>query len=387
MPPTHDLDRAAIGPRRKLGVCQAASGGAGRGETVGPAITRSLTTLRLSAAAAAFAAGAVVLPAASLADEGGTSFWVPGTFGSFAAVPETPGWSLTMTNYFTSTNAGDDVATARAITTGRIKPTVRLDETSSYTSRYDTVSFNPSYAFATSVLGGQFSLGVTVPIGSQTVGLDRVLTSVAGTSAATRRNDESDTTTGFGDVAPMAQLHWSSGVNNWMTYATANLPVGTYNTRNLANIGIGHGAIDGGGGYTYYDAKKGSEFSVVTGSTYNFIDQSTSYQNGVDWHVDWALSQSVSKEIYVGAVGYIYDQISADSGAGDHVGAFESRVMGIGPQVSFTLPAGPLQAALNLKAYWEFDAGHRPSGWNAWATLSLSPNEPAADKPKPVVTK
>src|SRR5208282_4553520 len=64
-------------------------------------------------AAAAFAAGAVLLPAAPHADEGGTSFWVPGTFGSFAAVPETPGWSLTITNYFTSTNAGDDVATAR----------------------------------------------------------------------------------------------------------------------------------------------------------------------------------------------------------------------------------------------------------------------------------
>jgi hypothetical protein len=108
----------------------------------------------------------------------------------------------------------------------------------------------------------------------------------------------------------------------------------------------------------------------------------------VDWHVDWALSQSVSKEIYVGVVGYIYDQIGPDSGAGDHVGAFESRVMGIGPQVNFTLPAGPLQAALNLKAYWEFDAAHRPSGWNAWATLSLSPNEPAADKPRPaIVTK
>jgi hypothetical protein len=371
MPPTHDLDPAAIEPRRKFGLCHATSDGAGRGETVGPAITRSLTTLRLSAVAAAFAASAVFLPAASHADEGGTSFWVPGTFGSFAAVSETPGWSLTITNYFTSTNAGDDVATARAISTGRISPTVRLDGTSSYTSRYDTVSFNPSYAFATAVLGGQFSIGVTVPIGSQTVGLDRALTLASGAS-----------------TAPMAQIHWSSGVNNWMTYATRNVPVGTYNARDLANIGIGHGAIDGGGGYTYYDAKKGAEFSVVTGLTYNFIDPSTSYQNGVDWQVDWALSQSVSKDIYVGAVGYFYEQISPDSGAGDHVGAFESRVMGIGPQINFTHPAGPLQAALNLKAYWEFDAAQRPSGWNAWATLSLSPNEPAADKPRPaIVTK
>jgi hypothetical protein len=28
------------------------------------------------------------------ADEGGVSFWVPGFFGSLAAVPQQPGWSL-----------------------------------------------------------------------------------------------------------------------------------------------------------------------------------------------------------------------------------------------------------------------------------------------------
>jgi hypothetical protein len=331
-----------------------------------------------------------VLPAVSRADEGGTSFWLPGTFGSFSAVPETPGWSLTIANYFASTSAGADVATARAITTGRIRPDVRLDETSGYTSRYATVSVNPNYVFATPVLGGQFSFGASVPIGSQTAGLDRTLMAMSGALVATRRIDETDTTTTVGDVAPMAQLHWSSGVNNWMAYATGNIPVGTYNARDLANISLGHGAVDGGGGYTFYDAKKGAEFSVVTGLTYNLINPSTNYQSGVDWHLDWALSQSVSKKIYIGAVGYIYNQIGPDSGDGDHVGAFESRVMAVGPQVNFTLPAGaPLQAALNLKAYWEVDAAHRPFGWSTWATLSLSPSDPPTDKPTrpPVVTK
>ena len=28
------------------------------------------------------------------ADEGGVSFWLPGQFGSLAAVPTEPGWSL-----------------------------------------------------------------------------------------------------------------------------------------------------------------------------------------------------------------------------------------------------------------------------------------------------
>jgi hypothetical protein len=47
-----------------------------------------------------------------------------------------------------------------------------------------------------------------------------------------------------------------------------------------------------------------------------------------------------------------------------------------------------VQTSLNLKSYWEFDATHRPAGWNAWLTMSFSPSEPDSDKPRrPKVTK
>jgi hypothetical protein len=54
------------------------------------------------------------------ADEGGVSFWVPGFFGSLAAVPQQPGWSLASIYYHTSVSAGADVALAREIQIGRI---------------------------------------------------------------------------------------------------------------------------------------------------------------------------------------------------------------------------------------------------------------------------
>src|SRR5260370_11169841 len=38
----------------------------------------------------------------SLADEDGASFWIPGFFGSLAAVPQQPGWSLTSILYNTN---------------------------------------------------------------------------------------------------------------------------------------------------------------------------------------------------------------------------------------------------------------------------------------------
>src|SRR3979490_348633 len=47
---------------------------------------------------------------ASLADESGTSFWLPGQYGSLAAAPGTPGWTLATVYYHTSVSAGADVA-------------------------------------------------------------------------------------------------------------------------------------------------------------------------------------------------------------------------------------------------------------------------------------
>jgi hypothetical protein len=38
----------------------------------------------------------------AVADEGGVSFWLPGTYGSLASVPAVPGWSFSTFNYYDS---------------------------------------------------------------------------------------------------------------------------------------------------------------------------------------------------------------------------------------------------------------------------------------------
>ena len=73
----------------------------------------------ISAAAAVTIAAVTLTPQVSLADEGGVSFWLPGIFGSLAAVPQQPGWSLTTIYYHTSVSAGGDVGLAREVTIGR----------------------------------------------------------------------------------------------------------------------------------------------------------------------------------------------------------------------------------------------------------------------------
>ncbi len=326
---------------------------------------------------------------ASLADEGGVSFWLPGTFGSLAAVPAQPGWSFAAFNYYGSVSAGADVSRSREIQIGRFNPTATVNLSANLNSTLDVVFVSPTYTFATPVLGGQAAVSLGTLFGRNSTSVNGTLTASLPPFGFVRSDSISDSVTGFGDLYPEATLKWNQGVNNFMTYVMGGIPVGAYDSMRLSNLGIGHGAIDGGVGYTYFDPKAGHEFSAVTGLTYNFVNPSTNYQNGVDWHLDWAASQFLSQQFSVGVVGYVYKEIGCDSGSGDRLGCFQSQVIGIGPQLTFLFPVGNLQGYLNLKAYKEFDAQNRPDGWNAWLTFAISPAapSPASTASRHMVTK
>ena len=65
------------------------------------------------------------VPGIARVDEGGISFWTPGTYGSLVAVPQqAPGWSLTTIFWHDSVSAGADVARAREFELGRIQGNV-----------------------------------------------------------------------------------------------------------------------------------------------------------------------------------------------------------------------------------------------------------------------
>jgi hypothetical protein len=325
------------------------------------------------------------------ADEGGVSFWLPGLFGSLAAAPQQPGWSFAAVNFYTNVSASGAIAASREVPVGRFNPTVNVNLNVNANANADLVLLVPGYVFATPVFGGQLAMSMMGVVGANNVGLNGTITAGVGPFTATRAGSISDYETGFGDLYPLVSLRWNSGVNNFMTYITGDIPVGEYNSSNLANIGIGHGAIDGGAGYTYFNPQTGREFSIVPGLTYNLINPSTNYQNGVDLHVDWGASQFLSKQAFVGAVGYVYDQITPDRGSLPILGPIESRVVGVGPQVGFIFPSASVQTFLGLKAYAEFDGHDRPSGYNAWVTLSFSPSAlsaaPGAAQARPIITK
>jgi hypothetical protein len=337
---------------------------------------------------AAAIAALVLCPEISRADESGISFWVPGLYGSLAATPTTPGWSVATIYYHTSVNGGGAEAASREFQVGRFSPNVNINLNIALSGQADLQFIAPTYTFAEPVLGGQLSATVAGIWGRNSASIAGTLTTAVGPLVSTRMGFLEDALVSYGDLYPTLKLKWNNGVNNFMIYGAGAIPVGAYDPSRLANLGIGHGAIDFGAGYTYLNPTTGTEFSGVGGFTYNFKNPDTQYQSGIDFHFDWGVSQFLSKQVFVGFVGYAYQQVTDDFGQPAVLGGFRSRVLGIGPQIGYIFKIGDNQAFLGAKAYGEFDHANRPSGWNTWLTFAISEAVPTTVTPtKHLVTK
>jgi hypothetical protein len=335
------------------------------------------------------ALGAIAaLPRPAMADQGGVSFWVPGMFGSLAASPLTPGPNAALIYYHTSVDASGGLAAAKQIEVGRLHPVnanLKVNLNINLAGKADLVFFVPNYVFENKILGGQLQVGMAAAYGRNSATLDGTLSASLGPLTVTRQGSITESVTAFADLFPQASLRWNSGVHNLMIYGMTNIRVGSYESTRLANTGLGFNAWDGGVGYTYLDPTKGHEFSATAGLTYNNWNHDTNYKNGLDFHVDFGAAQFLNKQFFVGAVGYIYQQLEPDIGSPAFLGEVKSRVYGIGPQMGYIFQAAPgVQGYLNFKGYYEFDARDRPEGWNFWATLAFSPA--ATQEQKPVST-
>jgi hypothetical protein len=316
---------------------------------------------------AAALASSLALGPSSLAhaDEGGVAFWFSGQFASLSAVPAAPGASVALIPYYYSGSGGG----SRSFERGKAL-------VAGISSKGSLLLMQPGYASETKILEGHPYVGLAFGGGRNSTQVDVTLSPA---SSAVQRA-ASEWKTGGTDLYPYASLSWNRGVDNWMTYLTGDIPVGTYNSQRLANLGIGHAAIDAGGGYTYFDEKSGREASAVLGVTYNWRNSATDYKNGVDLHLDWALSQFLTEHWQAGIVGYIYQQITADTYSTDGaegalraqlLGSFKSRVASVGPEIGYVVKVGNRSVYANLRAYWEFWAQDRVGGFAIFGTVSI----------------
>src|SRR3954451_4612307 len=187
-------------------------------------------------AAIVFAPAMMFFANGASADENGISFWVPGFFGSLAATPQQPGWSLANIYYHTTVSAGGDVSRAREITIGKIPANLSANLTANLNATGDIGIVIPTYVFATPVLGGQLAVGAIASYGRASTSLAGTLTGALtlpgfGSIPFGPRSDSiSDSVWGFGDLLPLASLRWNNGVHNVMTYMTGDIPVAAYDS-------------------------------------------------------------------------------------------------------------------------------------------------------------
>ena len=137
---------------------------------------------------------------------------------------------MATTYYHTTVSASGDVALAREFEIKRIPIGLSANLSGSINANADLALLNPTYVFATPVLGGQAAVGFLGIYGRTSTSLAATLTGALTTPFGTfpffRSDSISDSAWGFGDLIPQASLRWNNGVHNWMTYITGDVPVG-----------------------------------------------------------------------------------------------------------------------------------------------------------------
>ena len=109
----------------------------------------------------------------------------------------------------------------------------------------------------------------------------------------------------------------------------------------------------------------------MVGFTFNVINSTTNYKNGVDFHLDWAVSQFLSKSFHLGIVGYVYDQITGDSGSGDKLGSFESKAVALGGEVGYFFSVAGRQWYANVRGYTDLWTENRLPGFAIFGVLNI----------------
>jgi hypothetical protein len=331
-------------------------------------MAKSRWSHRMMAAAAMFGAAALT-PGAVRADNGGIGFWLPGTMGSLSAVPGQPGMSYTFQYIHLDSVAGGGKALQN-----------NASIVAGLRAKADVGVFLPTYTFATPVLGGQLTIGAATVPGTVGVDINATLTGPRGNAISGAAFDNRVT---WGDVYYIGTLKWNAGVDNFMTYVFGNIPSGTYDSTRLANLSPGFVSVDAGGGYTYLNPKTGQELSVVAGLSFNGTNTALDYRNGIDFHADWAASQFIGKSVHAGLVGYVYQQITGDSGIGAKLGDNKGTAIGIGPQIGFFFPSWEgYTGYLNLRGYADVFTENRPASVTFMTTLSFAPAAPEHPKPQ-----
>jgi hypothetical protein len=180
--------------------------------------------------------------------------------------------------------------------------------------------------------------------------------------------------TGVSDlvITPIS-LGWHLGQFHIMAFGNVYAPVGSYNPTRRLNTGLNRVAIEPNVAVTWLrpGTRYPQEVSISMGYTVNFMNPATHYTTGNEFHLEYFLGQHLPKGFALGLAGYIYNQMTADTGSGATLGAFHGQTIALGPCLTFNTKIAGHAVGLNARYYNELKVVNRFDGQAFFMTLSL----------------
>lgn len=289
--------------------------------------------------------------------ENGVGFYMLGGRGPLAGYVPPPGFYVQSDTYFYSGSLG---ASKELPSGGKVIGEVSGDVIAELVTA--------TWVLPEAVLGGSLALGLILPFGQPQVSAS-VLANPSAMDPIGRR--VSDSAFVVGDPVATMALGWHAGNWHWNVAALLNIPVGNYRDGEIANLAFHRLATDLSTAVTWLDPASGWELSAAVGITFNGTNEVTDYTTGTEFHVEWAVTKSLTKQFSLGLVGYYYNQITGDSSPGALLGAFEGRVTAIGGMASYNFELAGTPISTRVKVFREFDVTNRLEGTSGFATVAF----------------
>lgn len=299
------------------------------------------------------------------ATEDAKQFYLLGTNASGAGIMPPPGTTLNSYDYYYRGDASGRAASGILLN----EAGARLDLEAKVDVDVETFLKVPSALWVAprKVLGAGVGVGLIVPVGWLDISADAdvvgTLTLPDGrTFTGGQSFSVNDDTFDFGDPVLMAFFGWNRGNWHWKVTGLLNVPIAAYDADDISNIAFNRWVFDASGAVTWLDPTKGLEVSAVGGFTFNGENPDTDYKTGTEFHVEYALMKHFSKQFAAGLVGFHFQQITGDSGAGATNGPFKGRVTAIGPSLNYNTEIRSTPVAMSLRWYHDFNVKNRAEG-------------------------
>lgn len=287
----------------------------------------------------------------SRAVEGGMGIYLLGYQSTMMGILPPPGFYFKNDIYYYNAGAG------RAVLQGQVDLNLDLNVV------LDVLSF--TYVPKLQLPGGGFyGFGLIIPLG-----FAHLNASVQAGGQSVSRDGSNG---GLADIVftPLI-LGWHKGNYHFLFLTNVYFPTGAYSLNRAVNLGKNHFAFEPGFNFTWFDPKSGHQVSLAMGYTINLENTATNYQSGGEFHADFGYMYHFPMGLAAGAAGYVYQQVTGDSGTGAILGPFRGRVVGMGPQISYNTKFGKHDFSVAGQYYREFLGNNRFVGNAVYVTVGL----------------